>query len=134
LATFAFAGVNREDGLSFNQRYLLEVLPPLAVVFAWVLDDVNLRPRLLWLGGAIGGGLVLVVLLGTPITGGSEVPFWSLRQLALMRLPLLLGAGLCAVWVLGLFRPGRSSLLALAVGACLAWGFTLHLASDVFAS
>src|SRR5207249_4604219 len=38
LGTFAVSGVLRDDGLSFNERYLLETLPLLAIAFAWALD------------------------------------------------------------------------------------------------
>ena len=50
IAVFAFAGVSRNEGLSFNQRYLLELLPLAAVGFAWALDGLNVRvqPVLHW--------------------------------------------------------------------------------------
>ena len=43
LVTFAAAGVTRHDGLSFNERYLLEVLPLTAVAFGWALNSYRSR-------------------------------------------------------------------------------------------
>ena len=49
---FAFAGVRRHEGLSFNQRYLLELLPLAAVGFAWALDGLELSVRPVFVGAS----------------------------------------------------------------------------------
>ena len=54
LAVFAFAGVSRIEGLSFNQRYLLELLPLAAVGFAWALDGLNVRLQRVFIGALVG--------------------------------------------------------------------------------
>jgi hypothetical protein len=56
---------------------------------------------------------------------------WIVRQIAILKLPLLLAAGLAAFWLLDSTRRRRPSLLAGAVGACLGWGLALHLSTDV---
>jgi len=134
LATFAFAEVHRHEGLSFNQRYLLELLPLAAVGFAWALDGLTLRVQPL-LAGAICAALIVVLILrGTPIGGGPQEPLWLLRQFALLKVPLLLSASLGVLWFVARSRERVRPLLAVAAGLCLGWGLTLHLADDVAAS
>lgn len=131
LLTFAFSGVTRHDGMSFNMRYLLEVLPLAAVAFAWALEQRGLRAATLGTGAGLGAGLVLLIVLGTPMVGGPEVRLWTVRQLAILRIPLVLAAVLTILWLLDRAGYGSRFLLSLTVGACLAWGFTLHLSTDV---
>lgn len=134
LATFALAEVHRHEGLSFNQRYLLELLPLAAVGFAWALDGLTLSIRPLLVGGIWGVLIVLLILRGTPIGGGPQEPLWLLRQLALLKVPLLLSASLGVLWFVARSRERARPLLAAAAGLCLGWGLTLHLADDVAAS
>jgi hypothetical protein len=133
LGVFAVAGA-RPDGLSFNERYLLELLPLAAVTFAWALDGRGLRLRPLLIGGVVGAALVLLILLGTPILGGPETPLWRARQLALFKVPLVLAGALGALWILDRARYDTRWLLSGAVGVCLGWGLMLHMADDLTAS
>ena len=104
LAVFAFAGVSRMEGLSFNQRYLLELLPLAAVGFAWALDGLHVRVQPLMVGALWGVLLVVLILFGTPIGGGPENSLWLLRMLALLKLPLVCAAALGILWFLARSR------------------------------
>jgi hypothetical protein len=134
LATFALAEVHRHEGLSFNQRYLLELLPLVAVATAWALDALEpaIRPLV---GGSIWGVLiVLAILSATPAGGSGTDPLFVARQLALLKTPLLLSASIGVLWFFATFEGRFGAQLASAAGMCLAWGLTLHLADDVAAS
>jgi hypothetical protein len=134
MMTFAFAGVSRHQGLSFNQRYLIELLPLAAIGFAWALDGLKPSVRPLLVGSLWGVLIVVLILRATPIGGGPQEPLWLLRQLALLKVPLLLSASLGVLWFVARSRERVRPLLAGAAGLCLAWGLTLHLGDDVQAS
>lgn len=123
LALFAAAGVGRSDGLCFNQRYFLELVPLAAVAFAWALDGVRIERPWLLAGGLIGAGGALAALGA----GGSDSP---LRQVLLLRLPLALAVALVGCWALAR-RPGAPRAISLAAGACLAWALGVHLGDDL---
>src|SRR5262249_39473651 len=91
LGVFAFAGPARHDGLAFNERYLLELVPLSAVAFSWALEGSRLRSRPAVVGAAITAVVVLLILLATPTVGGPDVPLWASRQYALLKLPVALG-------------------------------------------
>ena len=134
IAAFSFAGVLRHEGLSFNQRYLLELLPLLAIGFAWALDGLKLSVRPLLAGCVWGVFIVVLILRGTLSGGGPQEPLWLVRQLALLKMPLLLSALLGGLWFVARSRVTVRPMLAAATGLCLGWGLTLHLADDVAAS
>ena len=132
LATFSVAGVDRHDGLSFNARYFLELMPLGAVGFAWALDArVPARAGPLAIGAAAGAGLAGVILFATPIVGGPSIPLWTVRQLAILKTPLVLAGLVASVWLMDVFGRKRPALLLGTVGACLSWGLILHLSTDV---
>jgi hypothetical protein len=133
VATLAVSGVERHDGLSFNARYFLELLPLAAVGFAWALDGriPALVAPPLSIGATIGAVLAGAILFGRPLAGGPDVPMWIVRQIAILKLPLLMAAGLIVVWLLGSAGRGRPALLVGVVGACLDWGLALHVNTDV---
>lgn len=134
LLVFALAGVRRHEGLSFNQRYLLELLPLAAVGFAWALDGLVIRIRFLVAGSVAGAAVVWIVLLSTPDGGFVDTPLWLARQLALLKIPVLLAVALGVLWHRERSRPGNPRLLGLAAGVCLGWGCAVHLMDDVAAS
>jgi hypothetical protein len=136
LVTFAFSGVRRHDGLVFNQRYLLELLPLAALGFAWSLDGLNVGVRHL-IAGAMWGALAVVVTLRViPVDAadGIQRAVWLGRHFAILKLPLLFAAILGAFWFLGRTRANARPWLAAASGLCLGWGLTIHLLDDVAAS
>jgi hypothetical protein len=126
LGAFALQSPARTDGICYNQRYLLELVPALAVVLAWGLEAS--RPRWGWsLGGGVLGGLLAgLVLIAWP-------PAHGLRQLLLMKLPLLLAGSL--VLAFALHRRGWGHrLLWAALGASVGWALVLHLGDDMAAT
>jgi hypothetical protein len=131
LAVFSFAGLSRHDGLSFNQRYLLEVLPVAAVAFAWALDSLTLRRDHLVLGAALGAAGVLLILMATPADGAAQTALWSLRHLAISKVPLVVAVLVAIAWLGSQSRLARWLPLGSVVGLALGWGLTLHLADDV---
>lgn len=134
VCVFSLAGTDRHDGLGFNQRYLLELLPLAAIAFAWAIDGLGLRRQPLVIGALSGVALVLVILLGTPIEGGPSTPLWLVRQIALLKAPLIIAAAMVVLWSLATRRGEPRQLTAVIVGIGLGWGLALHLADDVFAA
>jgi len=134
LLVFAFSGVRRHEGLSYNQRYLLELLPLAAVGFAWALDGLNVRVQTVLIGALAGILLVVLILWLTPMAGGPQDSLWLVRIRALLKVPLVFSAALSLLWILARSRQSTRSLLAAAAGLCLGWGLALHLADDVTAS
>jgi hypothetical protein len=125
VATFAFSGVLRNEGLSFNQRYHLELLPLLAVGLAWSVDRFGSLERPFW-GGVVCGMLIALLLL-------FGLPFGTSRTLLLLKVPVMLAALLAGLWFLALRGHARPLLTGVA-GICLGWGLALHLGDDVPAS
>jgi hypothetical protein len=134
VSVFALAGIRRNEGLSFNQRYLLELLPVVAVGFAWALDGLRLRMRVVMAGALWGVMLGVLVLFATPVGGGPEDYLWLARQLAILKLPLAFSAATVVLWIVARRREAAHPALATAVGLCLGWALTLHVADDVAAS
>jgi hypothetical protein len=134
LLTFAFSGVQRHDGLVFNQRYLLELMPLAAIGFAWALDGLALPIKPLAVGVVWGALLVVTILRALPIAGSSSSAHSVARELAILKVPLLLAAVSAGLWFAARSRPRTRPILAAAAGVCLGWGLTLHVADDVAAS
>jgi hypothetical protein len=134
LAMFALAGVRRHDGLAFNQRYLLELLPLAAVGFAWAIDGLRLRSGPLMAGASIAAIGLALILASAPAIGGPEIPRWTMRIALILKVPLLLAASLVACWILARIGYQARTLIGVAAGLCLGWGLTLHLADDTYAA
>ncbi len=126
LATFAFSGIHRHEGLAFNQRYLLELLPLVAVGFAWALDGLAIRAQ------PLGAGVLWGILPAILFLYG--LPPGTLRLLALLKFPLLLTTALGVLWILARSRERVRALLTVAAGICLGWSLALHMVDDVAAS
>ncbi len=126
LALFSWTGLGRHDGWSFNQRYLLELVPLFAVALALAVDRKRLDPQPLVLGGAVGLALAAVPVLAT-------IPEHWFRQRAIMIVPICLAGVTAAVWSaparVARLEPVRLGLLAAGVG----WAFALHLGDDMVA-
>jgi hypothetical protein len=125
VVTFAFSGVLRHEGLSFNQRYHLELLPLLAVGFAWSIDRFGSLERPFW-GGVLGGMVMALVLLFGLSPGTS-------RTLLLLKVPVIMAAAMAGLWFLA-WRGRTGPLLTGVAGLCLGWGLALHLGDDLPAS
>jgi hypothetical protein len=125
VVVFAFSGVGRHEGLAFNQRYHLELLPLLAVGFAWSLDGFGSRERPFLVGVLCGITSAVVLLFGLP-------PGTS-RLLLLLKFPLVIASVLATLWFLA-SRGTARQLLTAVVGVSLGWGLALHLGEDLAAS
>jgi hypothetical protein len=134
VGVFALAGVGRDDGLSFNQRYLLELLPLAAVALAIGIDGLSVRARPLAMASAIGVVAAALVLLWGPISAGPDGLVSAGRQLLILKVPLGLAVLSSATWVLVSLRRAPPAILAVSLGLCLGWGFSLHMLEDVTAS
>ncbi len=127
LALFAWAGLERHDGWSFNQRYLLELVPLFAVTVALVVDSWELDPQMVVVGGALGVALAIVPIVAV-------VPEHWFRQRALILVPLVLAAGLAAVFLGTVFLGTKRDRLKLALmAASVGWALGVHVGDDMVA-
>lgn len=130
LAMFSATGLHRTDGFGFNQRYFLELVPLVAVAFAWGLE----RAR----GGAIRTGVwILGGLAGVLAAGGVLLllePEAVLRQQWLLYLPLALAVLLVAVWIGARRFHVLETVTALLAATALGWGFAAHVGDDLATS
>jgi 4-amino-4-deoxy-L-arabinose transferase-like glycosyltransferase len=124
LAVFGLAGA-RHDGLSFNQRYLLELAPLVAMALAVALARLPMRWPWLLAGGGLGTGAAAFALL-------AFAPETRFRLQSL--LPLVLAGAAAGLWLASLRRPRFGGPTGLAVAACLAWSLAIHLSTDLRAS
>jgi hypothetical protein len=125
LTVFALSGPARHEGASFNQRYLLELVPLMAIAVAWAVDGLKFRAAAFWTGGLLGA-LLAGVLLGA-------LPSGPLQHWMLLKVPLVLAAAVVVLWWLAP-RGERWGAQVAAVGLALGWAFALHLFDDVSAS
>ncbi len=127
LLFFAASGFSKSDGVCFNQRYFLELVPLLAVVFAWGTEDMPLtRPPFL------AGALLGLTLGAVPLL--LFEPYSMVRHKLLFRFPLILGCLLVILWALRRKSIGRPFLWPLMLGASLAYAFAVHFGDDIQAS
>ncbi len=123
LALFSWAGLERHDGWSFNQRYLLELVPLFAVTVALLVDTWEFEPQGMVIGGAIGMSLAAVPVV-------AAIPEHVFRQRALMFVPLVIAGALLIAACHNRGKRVRMGLLATAVG----WAFVVHLGDDMQAA
>lgn len=121
LAMIAFAGYAKTDGISHNQRYLLETLPLLAIALGLVLEDLNVRPALAFVGFVAGVITAFVSLLVV------QAP---LKYVLIVNAPLVVGLAL--IIALALARYGKVvAAFSVLLGCALGWAFFVHLTDDV---
>jgi hypothetical protein len=125
LTVFALSGPARHEGASFNQRYLLELVPLMAIAVAWALDGVRFSAPTFWTGGLLGALLAWVLL--------ARLPSGPLQHWMVLKVPLVLATALAAIWWLAP-RGERGRAQMAAVGLAFGWAFALHLFDDVSAS
>lgn len=126
LSMFAASGVLRTDGLSYNQRYFIELVPLGAVALAWLLDPL-IREARVWHRRLALGALLGVVLGLAVLVRPAPDP---IRLYALLYLPLGLAAIAVLAWALTWRKPA-SAALALVVGATLGWSLAVHVGEDL---
>ena len=125
LAAFVVV-VPRTDGLNFNQRYLIELVPLCAIAFAWALDGIRLRIDRVLVGFGLGGLVAWAALRWVPQTSGLILQLY---------LPVGLAAALLVVWlattVVRSPRPWATGALAALAGASLGWALVVHVGADL---
>jgi 4-amino-4-deoxy-L-arabinose transferase-like glycosyltransferase len=125
LAVFGLAGVYRHDGVCFNQRYLLELAPLMAIAVGVCFSRLGLPWSSLVTGTVLGGGVAAIILLELSGTIGYRVQ---------SIVPLLFAGTAAGLWLLSLARPRWCAPAGLATAACLAWSLVVHLTTDLQAS
>jgi len=124
ILVFSMAGVGRTDGLAYNQRYFLEIIPLAAIAIVVVLDRIGFRNTGI-LAGVLGAGFLFSVALMIP-----SRPFY---ETALLRIPLVLAILLILAFYF--FRERRRTLwVSVLFGMCLGWSMLVHILGDLPAS
>jgi len=121
LLMFSVAGFDRTDGLSFNQRYFLELLPLCAIGLGLYLDRRVLNAVPVGIGFLVG--LIIVVC-------AFMLPGAAVRHAGERFIPLLLAMTFAGVWYL--FKGHKVAFFLL--GACVGWAFFFHVESDLVGS
>jgi hypothetical protein len=122
LAMFSMSGF-RMDGLSFNQRYLLEIIPIAAIVVALCLDGLSI-PKFGIMGGFLVAALSCAILLMLPTA--------QFLHIAVLRVPLFLGSVLALAWFF-VSRKFTKEFFVVVLGLCIGWSFlvqTIDLAAS----
>ena len=122
LLLFAFAGFARHDGMSFNQRYFIELLPLVAISLALILDGFEMKTTPLIIGFFAGTLFVFLAL---------HAPSPFIKNMAQLKVPLILAALLIGGTYLYRFH---RSILSISLGACLGWAVAIHVGTDLPAS
>ena len=92
------------------------------MALAWAVDRVELR-RWHLLAGTLAGLLLTSLLFHLS-------PYSTMRQLALLKLPIGLGFAMAFVWIAAL-RGWLRGTLSLLLGICLAWSLVVHVFDDM---
>ena len=124
LVFMTLVGGVRTDGLCYNQRYFLEIIPLAAIAIALALDGLFL-PIFSMVTGLLGSGILFAMMLML-----SSRPLYGM---ALSRIPLLLAVVLVMVWI---FRSRKVMhlILPFLIGLCIGWAMFVHVFDDLSAS
>ena len=129
--SFAVAGFGRHDGVCFNQRYFLELMPVAAVAAAWFVEARKPSAGALALGAAAGAILAsrYLSIVDLRDTG---------RQLMGLRAPLAIAAALLVCALASAFVPAARQAASTALigmfAMAVAYSGVIHLGEDVAAS
>ncbi len=118
---FVAAGFNRTDGLSFNQRYFLELVPLCAIALSLFIRQEQIGFLPMGMGTAIG----IIAVVGILI-----LPTQMMKHFGQRYMPMLLALGLLLVWYLW----GNRRAFSIVLGACIGWAFFIHVESDLVGS
>jgi hypothetical protein len=114
----------RHDGWCFNQRYFLELMPLLAVGMAIALAEHEVRWRRLAIGAVFGAAVGAGVCWLEPSA--------FLRQIFLLRVPMVLAGALAVCWGLARWSTwSHRTLVSTLLGAALGWATIVHLRDDL---
>jgi hypothetical protein len=119
---FSMAGIGRTDGLAYNQRYFLEIIPLAAIAIVVVLDRVGTK-GFGFLAGLVGSGLLFAAAL--------MLPTRALYETAVLRVPLVLAVLIVVAFIIARRKNIWVSVL---LGLCIGWSAFGHLFSDLPAS
>jgi hypothetical protein len=125
LCAVAVSGSSRVDGYCFNQRYLIDLLPLVAVALAIAFDELPWAPRSL----AAGAGCAVLLLWVT----FSRDPHDLLRLYTVAKLPLALALVLVGAFALKRHVVAARTACA-ALAASLVWACGVHIEDDLPAS
>ncbi len=138
LAMFAVVGARRTDGICFNQRYFLELVPLSALAVALLLERYALsRAALL---AALPSGTALGVAAGVWALAWQQ---GAARDMAVMQLPLWMSGLVLLAWAAAEVDRERGAakgsrglssaavVLVFVLAACLGWSLAVHLGEDV---
>ncbi len=117
LAAFSFAGF-RMDGLSFNQRYLLEIVPLAAMLLALCIEGSRLSWHRSVVGILLASATFTLLLATTPL---------QVQHVAISHVPLLLGLGALAGWIFRRSNAGKQ-ILEISLGLCVGWSLMVQIA------
>ena len=118
---FVLAGFNRTDGLGFNQRYFLELVPLCAIALSLLIRQEQVGFFPMGMGVAIGIlAVVGVLILPTPV----------MKHFGQRYAPMFLAFGLLLVYYLW----GNRRAFSIVLGACIGWAFFIHVESDLVGS
>lgn len=120
---FALAGTKRDEGWSHSQRYLFDLVPVAALALALRLSTLMPTWRSLVFGATAGAAMAGTFLLFSPAS--------LVRQLALLRVPLLLAVVPVALLLVGRRWPGLRRFEAPTLAVCLGWATVVHLGDDL---
>ncbi len=124
LFMFAAAGFVRFDGVCFNQRYFMELLPLACISLALALDEFSIKRS-----SFLAGILSAIILAGITFL----MLEWQAKFFAILKVPLAISALLLIAWIVWRFR-GQTIYLSYMLGMALAWSFAVHLLEDIPAS
>jgi hypothetical protein len=123
VALFTLAGPGRIDGVCFNQRYFFDLLPLLAVCFAWLTEDCWGRDRFGFLIGIAAGLLAVIGILRLDLES-------TVRHILMLKVPVVVGGIAAILWLparAGRLRPGFPVL----AGVCLSWALGVHVLEEL---
>ena len=115
IGMFAMAGF-RMDGLSFNQRYLLEMVPVAAMIVALSVDGLFVSQTHILTASLVAAFCFSVILaFFSPTT----------RHISISDVPLVLGSLLVIAWLIR--NTGKLRLwLGITLGLCIGWSFMVQ--------
>lgn len=122
--TLALSGPDRDDMMGFNQRYLLELVAPMAVFFGLAAAELPRHAGRLAVGAVLGSAVALAVI---------AIPFDATAHSALvLYLPILLAAAVVIPWLRQ--RTSGAPLGGLFAATAIAWALVLHVGTDLQSS
>lgn len=121
---FSLSGAGRTDGLAYNQRYFLELIPIAALAVALAVDGLALSIVHLAAGVLVAGITFALTLM---------LPSRAWYEIALMKVPLVCSLFLVLAWF---FRahPRTRNVMPIMLGVCVGWSLLVHTFDDLPAS